>query len=133
MPIVGRESTLARQWYGKCLSRNVSSEQAVYRTKRSKQPETSKIGLRQRLDRVAVACGDFEESRKRDAIYPYLQRVFGIVRLYRVKRRISKLCQRAAEYAGLSREMKSDPFTVVIRCTCDGALDAKSISRLSRA
>jgi hypothetical protein len=133
LPAIAGETTLVKQRHEGCFSQNGTSERTVSRAKRNAPAKASKIGLRQRLDRLVVACGDFKESRKRDAIYAYLRRVFGIVRGYRIKRRSSKLCQRAYQYAGLSPEMKPEPFAVVIRCTCDGALDAKAISRLSRA
>jgi hypothetical protein len=89
--------------------------------------------LRQRLGRVCDAWDNFQESRDRDAVYRYLRSVFSIVKHYNGRRRTKRLMRRAYKFAGLRVDMNADPFAVVIRCTCDGKADNKTISKWSRA
>jgi hypothetical protein len=89
--------------------------------------------LRQRLGHVCNAWDDFQESRARDAVYGYLRAVFSIVKHYNGRRRTKRLTRRAFKFAGLPIDMNADPFAVVIRCTCDGKADNKTISKWSRA
>jgi hypothetical protein len=43
------------------------------------------------------------------------------------------IIRRAFKFAGLPVDKHADPFAVVIRCTCDGKADNKTISKWSRA
>jgi hypothetical protein len=59
--------------------------------------------------------------------------VFSIVKHYSGRRRTKKLLRRAYKFAELSIDPTADPFAAVIRCTCDGKADNKTISKWSRA
>jgi hypothetical protein len=89
--------------------------------------------LRQRLGDVCNAWDNFQESRDRDAVYGYLRSVFSIVKHYNGRRQTKKLMRCAYKFAGMPIDMNADPFAVVIRCTCDGQADNKTISKWSRA
>jgi hypothetical protein len=99
----------------------------------TKSVDKSKKSLRQRLGDVCNAWDDFQESRARDAVYGYLRAVFAIVKHYNGRRRTKRLMRRAYKFAGLPIDMNADPLAVVIRCTCDGKADNKTISKWSRA
>jgi hypothetical protein len=77
--------------------------------------------------------GPFQASRARDAVYGYLEAVFAIVEHYKVRRRTNRLLRHAFKFANLPFDRNADPFTAVIRCTCDGAADNKIISKWARA
>jgi hypothetical protein len=66
-------------------------------------------------------------------VYGYLEAVFAIVEHYKVRRRTKKLLRYAFEFVDQPLDKNADPFTVVIRCTCDGAADNKMISKWARA
>jgi len=89
--------------------------------------------IRQRLGDVCNAWDDFKECRDRDAVYGYLRAVFSIVKHYSGRRRTKRLVRRAYKFAGLPVDMNADPFAVVIRSTCEGKADNKTISKWSRA
>jgi hypothetical protein len=96
----------------------------------SRSPQT---GLRQRLGTVCDAWDDFQECRKRDAVYGYLKAVFALVVDYKKQRRTKRLLRRAFQFAGLQFDKNADPFAAVIRCTCEQNLDCKTISKYARA
>jgi hypothetical protein len=89
--------------------------------------------VRRRLANIREAWDDFQASRARDAVYRYLEAVFAIVEHYKVRRRINRLLRRAFEFADLPFDKHADPFTTVIRCTCDNEFDSKTISKWARA
>ena len=93
----------------------------------------AKARLIRRLESVSHAWDDFQASRKRDAVYGYLAAVFAIVAHYRVRRRTDRLLRHAFRYAHLPFDKHADPFTAVIRCTCGGVADNKTISKWARA
>jgi hypothetical protein len=95
--------------------------------------KTSKARLRRRLEKIREAWDDFQTSRARDAVYGYLAAVFAIVEHYKVRRRTNKLLRYAYEFAGLPFDKHADPFTAVIRCSCDDEIDSKTISKWARA
>jgi hypothetical protein len=95
--------------------------------------KTPKARLRRLLEKVRDAWDDFQASRARDAVYGYLEAVFAIVEHYRTRRRTNKLLRHAFKFAHLPLDKPADPFTVVIRCTCDDAVDSKTISKWARA
>jgi hypothetical protein len=102
-----------------------------YRTKT--EGKSKKKDVRTRLAEVCNAWDDFQECRDRDAVYDYLRAVFSIVRHYSGRERTKRLMRCAFKFAGLPMDMDADPFAVVIRCTCDGEADNKTISKWSRA
>ena len=89
--------------------------------------------LRQRLVMVCNAWDDFQECRKRDAVYGYLKAVFALVMDHKGQRRTKRLLRGAFQFAGLSDDRNADPFTTVIRCTCERDVDNKTISKWARA
>ena len=52
---------------------------------------------------------------------------------YKVRRRTKKLLRYAFKSAGLPFGTNADPFSAIIRCTCDGSADSKTISKWGRA
>jgi hypothetical protein len=89
--------------------------------------------LRARLEAAREAWDDFQASRARDAVYEYLGAVFETVMHYKVRRRTKKLLRYAFKSAGLPFGTNTDPFGAIIRCTCDGSVDNKTISKWARA
>ena len=85
------------------------------------------------LGSVRDAWDDFQATRTRDAVYGYLEAVFTIVMHFKVRRRIKRLLRHAFELADQPLDKNADPFTAVIRCTCDGHADNKTISKWARA
>jgi hypothetical protein len=95
--------------------------------------QTPKARLRRWLGKVRRACEHFQSSRRRDAVYGYLDAVFEIVTHYKVRRRTNRLLQHAFESANLPFDTNADPFSAVIRCTSGDAADNKMVSKWSRA
>jgi hypothetical protein len=93
----------------------------------------SKARLIRWLESVRDAWDEFRANRTRDAVYGYLEAVFAIVDHYRVRRRTNKLLRHAFEFADQPFDKHADPFTAVIRYTCDRQADNKTISRWARA
>ena len=95
--------------------------------------KTPKARLRRRLEKIRDAWDDFQASRARDAVYGYLGAVFAIVEHYKVRRRTNKLLRHAFKFADQPLDKNANPFTAVIRCTCDDEIDSKTISKWARA
>jgi hypothetical protein len=94
---------------------------------------TAMSGPTRRLDKVRDSWHDFQANRARDGVYVYLGAVFETVMHYKERRRTNKLLRYAFKFAGLPFERDSNPFTAVIRCTCDHGSDSKTISKWARA
>jgi hypothetical protein len=103
------------------------------RPARQAKSQTRKARLGQWLEKVHLASGEFQRSRKRDAVYGYLDAVFTIVMHYKVRRRTTRLLRHAFEFANLPFDKNTEPFTAVIRCTCGNAVDTKMVSKWARA
>lgn len=97
------------------------------------EDETSEARLTRRLEKIREAWNDFQSSRARDAVYGYLARVFAIVEHYKMRRKTRKLLRHAFGFADLSFDTNAEPFTAVIRCTCDPSVHSKTISKWARA
>jgi hypothetical protein len=82
---------------------------------------------------VCDAWDDFQECRERDAVYGYLKTVFAVVVDYKGRRRTKRLLRRAFQFAGLPLDKNADPFAAVIRCTSEGNVDNKTISKWATA
>ena len=106
---------------------------ALRRRSQDARSQTPKARLRQLLEKVHRAWGDFQASRRRDAVYGYLEAVFAIVDHYRVRRRTNRLLRHAFEFADLPLLRNTDSFAVVIRCTSGGYADNKTMSKWARA
>ena len=85
----------------------------VYRSDDKTREESSEDRLRQRLMVVCNAWDDFQECRKRDAVYGYLKAVFALVVDCTGRRRTKRLLQRAFQFAGLPFDQNADPFAAV--------------------
>ena len=106
---------------------------ATSRSTHKLRDNTPKARLRRRLEKIRDAWDDFQASRARDAVYGYLEAVFAIVEHYKVRRRTKKLLRHAFKFGNLPFDKNADPFTAVIRCTCDDNADGKTISKWARA
>jgi hypothetical protein len=94
---------------------------------------TSGSRITRRLQEIRNAWADFQASRARDAVYGYLGDVFDTVMHYKMRRRTKKLLRQAFKFADLPFDKTADPFSAVIRCTCDDNIDSKTISKWARA
>jgi hypothetical protein len=103
------------------------------RSHRAPKSKKTRIRIRQRLEKVADAWDEFQASRARDAVYGYLEAVFAIVKHFKVRRKTKKLLRHAFEFGSLPFDKTADPFTAVIRCTCDHSTDSKTISKWARS
>jgi hypothetical protein len=115
------------------IARAAPLPRAIYRLHRETGDKTPKAQLRRRLEKVRDAWDDFQASRVRDAVYGYLGTVFAIVEHYKIRRRTKRLRRHAFQFASLPFDKTVDPFTAVIRCTCDHSADSKTISKWARA
>jgi hypothetical protein len=112
---------------------NVFVARAVLAHPPGRRRECTEISMSRKLAALSTAYVKVQRSRRRDAIYPYLRRVFHLVRRYRLKRRLRKLLRQACVYADIKYNKRGDAFAVILRCSSDGALDGKTISCMSRA
>lgn len=106
---------------------------AVHRSDHKARRQSPKDRLRRRLIKVSDAWDDFQEDRARDAIYGYLKTVFAIVLDHKGRRQTKRLLRRTFQFAGLALDKNADPFTAVIRCTCERNVDSKTVSKWARA
>ncbi len=106
---------------------------AIWRSRHKSDYETPEARLTRRLEKICDAWNDFQSSRARDAVYGYLARVFAIVEHYKVRRKTGKLLRHAYDFAELPIDRNADPFTAIMRCTSDGSVDSKMISKWARA
>jgi hypothetical protein len=102
---------------------------------RPREPTPSRVddALRDRLSKVCDVWDTALEDRSRDSIYRYLKAVYSLVTRCRREGREKELLCYAISYANLAVSENSELFATVIRSTCDGKLDAKSVSKFSRA
>jgi hypothetical protein len=115
------------------LSRHVARSKGMSRLNRDRAEFISSARIRRKLEMIQDAWSVFQASRARDAVYEYLEAVFAIVTHYKVRRKTRKLLLHAFGFAHLSFDKNADPFTAVIRCTCDDDTDNKTISKWARA
>ena len=115
------------------MIKTVPVPRATSRSTHKLRDNTSKARLRRWLAKIRDAWYGFQASRARDAVYGYLEAVFAIVEHYKVRRKTKKLLRHAFKFANLPFAKNANPFTAVIRCTCDDEIDSKTISKWSRA
>ena len=89
--------------------------------------------IRARLFKVCDVWDNILEDRSRNAIYSYLKAVYSLVTNCQREGRAGKLLQTAMKAADLAESENPELFATIIRSTCDGKLDPKSVSKLSRA
>jgi hypothetical protein len=93
----------------------------------------SSAALRQDLQRVRSAWDDCQASRDRNAIYGYLNGVYGLVSWWAAEGREIDRARRALRLGRLEVSDREDPFAVIIRCTADPAkADKRTRSKWSR-
>jgi hypothetical protein len=132
--VVTSDSRDARPSLGPALiSKRALSLRALPRPHRQAKSKNPKARLRQWLETGHQAWGEFQASRRRDAVYGYLKAVFGIVMHYKVRRRSNRLLRHAFDFADLPFDKNADPFSAVIRCTSGRDIESKTISKWSRA
>ena len=100
---------------------------------RRRSPRNRGGSVDRRISEVEAAWTAMKRKSRRNAIYSYLATVFDLVMEYKGRRRRKKLVRCVATLVGLPVAENIDPFAIVIRCTCDGGVDRKTISRWSRA
>jgi hypothetical protein len=120
-------------WPAKLMTRAAPVTRGRWQSSHELGNKTRKNRLRLRLEKIRHAWDDFQASRARDAVYGYLGAVFAIVEHHKVRRRTKRLLRRAFQFASLPFDKTADPFTTVIRCTCDDTVDSKTISKWARA
>jgi hypothetical protein len=89
--------------------------------------------VKKRLLKVCDVWDEILEDRSRESIYRYLKAVYSVVMKYQRQGRDAELLRCAGRIADLPISEKSELFATVIRCTCDQGLDAKAVSKFSRA
>jgi hypothetical protein len=89
--------------------------------------------IKTRLFKVCGVWDETLEERSRDSIYRYLKAVYSLVTGCQREGRATELLQTAMKAADLAESENPELFSTAIRGTCDGKLDPKSVSKLSRA
>jgi hypothetical protein len=135
--IADRQSNTVRDWGGIGQVRIVEPEKRN-RERFSKRPanETQSAvseSIRARLFKVCDVWDKTLEDRSRNSIYTYLKAVYSLVIGCQREGRAAELLQTAIRVADLAESENPELFSTVIRSTCDGELDTKSVSKLSRA
>jgi len=89
--------------------------------------------LKQDLRRVRNAWDDCQANRDRDAIYGYLQAVFGLVAWWAAENRAIERGRKALRLHNIVPTDHDEPFAAVIRCTSNPAkVDKRTRSKWSR-
>ena len=133
------QSNSVRDWRGiGQVPRRIVEPETRYRERVSKRPakETQSAGselIRAQLFKVCDVWDKILEDRSRNSIYTYLKAVYSLVTGYQREGRAAELLQRAIRVADIAETENPELFSTVIRSTCDGKLDPKSVSKLSRA
>lgn len=115
------------------VTRSATVSRSLRRINHEAIADTSETRLGRRLMHVRDAWKKFQSCRVRDGVYQYLGAVAAIVEHYKARRKTSRLLRHAFKFAGLPFDKDADPFTAVIRCTCDRSVDNKTISKWSRS
>jgi hypothetical protein len=93
----------------------------------------SSEALRRDLERVRIAWDDSQATRDRNAIYAYLEAVYGLVAWWAAEGREIDRALRALRLQRLDNSDREDPFAAIIRCTADAAkADKRTRSKWSR-
>jgi hypothetical protein len=83
---------------------------------------------------VAEEAEKLQETRKRDAVYQYLNAVFKLVGEWRCRDKVNKRARRAFKAYGVVIAKDAEIYAAVFSCTADDdAVDAKTRSKWSRA
>jgi hypothetical protein len=122
--------------FGRTLTTESSARPARPRLSISVAPKSmSRPGqsLRDRLEVVSHAWAECQSSCSRDAIYPFLQRVFSLVERYERRGRAKRLMRDILKLTGLRADADTNIYALIIRAAAgsDG-VDRKQSSKLSR-
>jgi hypothetical protein len=89
--------------------------------------------LKQDLLRIRNAWEECQASRKRDAIYTYLNAVFDLVAWWAAENRALDRAHKALRLQSMCPFEGEEPFAAIIRCTADPAkVDKRTRSKWSR-
>lgn len=96
---------------------------------------TRNFVVQDQLDKARKAFGDYQSTRRRDAIYDYLSAVFEVVRRWKRQDRVKPEMRQALRQIGHHDAIrKHEPFAVAIFCSSDPRkVDVKTRSKWSRA
>jgi hypothetical protein len=93
----------------------------------------SSEALRQDLERLRAVWDDSQATRDRNAIYGYLNAVYGLVAVWAAEGREIDRARRALRLQRLEVSHREDAFASIIRCTADPAkADKRTRSKWSR-
>jgi hypothetical protein len=82
------------------------------------------------LAEVAEAWSKYRSTHSRDAVYPLLDRIFGIGKRWKVEKRVSEYSRLAVELKQAPVRMYAEAFGIILFAACD--IDAKVRSTWSR-
>jgi len=91
----------------------------------------SKLPVRNDLKRLSAVWQESRTARRRDAIYPYLKRVYCLVQKYRIAEQLDRLICKAQKRFG-GNDPVAEPYAAVVRGTTSGQIDRKAISKYAR-
>ena len=90
--------------------------------------------LKHQLSVVTDAWDEFQTSRRRDAVYGFLNAVFALVQRQTTRGRTRRLRRELRGVIGAKVGSATDPFTLAIRAVADAdGIDRKTVSKWSRA
>jgi hypothetical protein len=93
-------------------------------------PRDRKASIERQIAAVEAVWKAVQNKRRRDAMYSYLAAVFELATECQRRGRVKTLLQYTDRIMG---RRAGDPFSAIIRCTCDADIDRKTVSRWSRA
>ena len=89
--------------------------------------------LKANLQRLQTEWDNYQASRDRDGIYPYLECVFKLVEWWAFERKAKEYARQALQLQRQPVPKIADPFAAIIFCTTDPKkVDFKTRSKLSR-
>jgi hypothetical protein len=91
----------------------------------------SKLRVRNDLKRLSAVWQESRTTRRRDAIYPYLKRVYCLIQKYRTAEQLDRLVCKAQKRFGGNSPV-AEPYAAVVRGTTSGQIDRKAISKYAR-
>lgn len=98
---------------------------------KNRRRQRLKESFHQQLKELERIWMDVQSSRSRDAIYPYLRRVYRLVLGWQVRRKVKAFVARTQHFVGEKLDRNAEPFAVMIAATAN--VDAKTVSKWSRA
>jgi hypothetical protein len=104
----------------------LSSSPGSFRSSKSEVPYSTEA-LRQDLRRIRAVWEDCQATRGRNAIYAYLNVVYGLVTWWAAEGQEINRARRALRLQRLEVFEREDPFAAIIRCTAEGTGKTSSI------